>query len=187
MKITKLLFISLLISHFVACQPEEAKDTENKKDKTESTQTSTTQADGQSDKKHPPKKDHAKKNDKKQNAKEAQHKSTRPPEPYKKLNLAQTKEVLAKSTGSVLLDARNAKDYKEGHMDQAENLDYRDKESFNKKLQSMDKNKSYVIYAYKGKRAQRAAKAMAKAGFKNLYVVDADASELLGKSEKSKK
>lgn len=187
MKIIKLLFVSLLISNLAACQPEETKDTDNK-DKTNSGQSATAVAGGDKDKKDDKKKDpEHKKNDKKQDSKNTLPKSTRPPEPYKELNVAQTKEMLAKATGNVLVDARNAKDFKEGHMDKAQNLDYRNKESFNKQLQSLDKSKSYIIYAYKGKRAKRAAKAMAKAGFKNLYVVDADADVLLGKPAKSKK
>lgn len=189
MKITKLLFISLLISHFVACQPEETKDTANKQEKTHSAQGATAVAGGDDqDKKNKPKKDRKDKDThKKSDEKKTPPKSTRPPEAYKKINLTQTKDMLAKATGSILLDARNAKDFKEGHMDKAENLDYRDKKGFSKKLQNLDKNKTYIIYGYKAKRAQRAAKEMAKAGFKNLYIVDATADELLGKPVNKKK
>lgn len=155
-----------------ACPAEESKTSETKTE-----QTSTDQA-KQQDKKDSSKQASAN-NDSKTHSDKATdaRKSTAASKPYKEVSLPQTKDMLAKQPNLILLDVRNAKDFKIAHLANSQNLE-RQKPFFEQKLKTLDKNKSYLIYGYKGRRGERVAQEMIEAGFKQIYVLKANFKEI---------
>jgi len=185
MKRTFVLMLALLSLGLPACRPE----AEEQKSETKSGQTAQHQQEAQKEQKQA-KDSKVSKDSKGKESKDSKdakdRKSERPnldpntgkPLLYKEVELTTLKSLLAKHPDAVLLDVRNNKDFQEGHIDRAQNIDYRKKSAFDQKLKALDKSKTYVIYGYKGQRGERAAARMEKAGFKHLYVVKANLEEI---------
>ena len=68
-----------------------------------------------------------------------------------------------------IIDVRTSDEYKTGHIEKAINIDYFGGEAFEKDLNQLDKNKSYVIYCRTGHRSGLAMKIMEKLGFTEVY------------------
>ena len=69
-------------------------------------------------------------------------------------------------TTSILLDVRTSKEYSEGHLAGAQQLDYLNPEAFDAGLSKLDKSHTYYIYCRSGKRSHGACLKMKKQGFK---------------------
>lgn len=69
----------------------------------------------------------------------------------------------------IIIDVRTEAEYKDGHIENAINMDYFGGEVFEKKLNQLDKNKSYAIYCRSGHRSGLAFKIMEKLGFNEVY------------------
>ena len=69
-------------------------------------------------------------------------------------------------TTSILLDVRTSKEYAEGHLAGAQQLDYLNPEAFNAGISKLDKSRTYYIYCRSGKRSHGACLKMKKQGFK---------------------
>ena len=69
-------------------------------------------------------------------------------------------------TTSILLDVRTQKEYAEGHLAGAQQLDYLNPEAFNAGIKQLDKSRTYYIYCRSGKRSHGACLKMQKQGFK---------------------
>ena len=69
-------------------------------------------------------------------------------------------------TTSVLLDVRTSKEYAEGHLAGAQQLDYLNPEAFDAGISKFDKSRTYYIYCRSGKRSHGACQKMKKQGFK---------------------
>ena len=69
-------------------------------------------------------------------------------------------------TTSILLDVRTSKEYAEGHLAGAQQLDYLNPEAFNAGISKFDKSRTYYIYCRSGKRSHGACQKMKKQGFK---------------------
>jgi len=82
-----------------------------------------------------------------------------------------TFEKMTKKKKNILLDVRTPEEMKEGYINQAGNLDFLD-ESFPTKIESLNKNKTYLLYCRSGKRTAKAGALMKAAGFKNVYMLD---------------
>ena len=67
--------------------------------------------------------------------------------------------------GFVLLDVRTPGEYGKGHIRGAKLLDYYHRD-FLKRLKSLDRDKSYLLYCRTGNRSGRTLAVMAKLGFK---------------------
>ncbi len=65
-----------------------------------------------------------------------------------------------------LLDVRTSKEYAEGHLAGAHQLDYLDPEAFDAGISKFDKSRTYYIYCRSGKRSHGACLKMKKQGFK---------------------
>lgn len=72
--------------------------------------------------------------------------------------------------GSVLLDVRTPEEFRSGHAKGAKNIDVSGG-GFHKELEQCDKNQVYYVVCQSGMRSRRAAKIMAKLGFKKVYNV----------------
>ena len=69
-------------------------------------------------------------------------------------------------TTSILLDVRTSKEYAEGHLAGAQQLDYLNPEAFNAGIKQLDKSRTYYIYCISGNRSHGACQKMKKQGFK---------------------
>jgi phage shock protein E len=69
---------------------------------------------------------------------------------------------------NVVLDVRTPKEFKDGHIPGAVNIDFRAKD-FDENVAKLDKNKTYLVHCAAGGRSAAASKKMESAGFKELY------------------
>jgi rhodanese-related sulfurtransferase len=69
---------------------------------------------------------------------------------------------------TVVLDVRTSQEYKQGHVPGSINVDISDPQ-FRKKVEELDKSKSYLVHCARGVRSARATKIMAPMGFTNLF------------------
>jgi phage shock protein E len=67
----------------------------------------------------------------------------------------------------IILDVRTPKEFSEGHISGAKNLDFYS-ESFSKDLENLDKNAYYSVYCRSGNRSYLAMQLMQTLGFKNI-------------------
>lgn len=67
-----------------------------------------------------------------------------------------------------LLDVRTPKEYQEGHIDGAKNIDYFDK-SFKTELSKLNKNLPVYVYCRSGGRSGKAMQIMKEIGFVDVY------------------
>ncbi|PRY05706.1 phage shock protein E [Pontibacter ummariensis] len=72
------------------------------------------------------------------------------------------------SRKTVLLDVRTPEEYATGHLDGAENSDFRGG-AFAEEMKDWDKDKKYYLYCASGNRSGKAAEMMRQAGFKHIY------------------
>jgi len=68
----------------------------------------------------------------------------------------------------VILDVRTSKEYVAGHIHQAVNINYLNK-NFQKNIKEYSKDKTYLVYCKGGIRSQRAMETMKELGFKKIY------------------
>lgn len=71
-------------------------------------------------------------------------------------------------TNVVLLDVRSDAEFKSGHIPGAVNIDI-NSPLFTKKIEALDKSKTYLAHCAVGMRSARACKKMEPIRFKNLY------------------
>ena len=69
-----------------------------------------------------------------------------------------------------ILDVRTAKEFADGHVAGAVNIDV-NQADFAQKIDQLDRSKTYIVYCRSGRRSSKAVGIMAAKGFKNLYNV----------------
>lgn len=69
-----------------------------------------------------------------------------------------------------ILDVRTAKEFADGHVAGAVNIDV-NQTDFAQKIDELDRSKTYIVYCRLGRRSRKAVGIMAAKGFKNLYNV----------------
>ena len=69
-----------------------------------------------------------------------------------------------------ILDVRTAKEFADGHVAEAVNIDV-NQADFAQKIDQLDRSKTYIVYCRSGRRSSKAVSIMASKGFKNLYNV----------------
>lgn len=67
-----------------------------------------------------------------------------------------------------LIDIRTIQEYSEGHIKNAEQIDYYQAQKFSSYLDSLDKNANYLIYCRTGHRSANALQIMHSKGFTNV-------------------
>ncbi|WP_026450397.1 rhodanese-like domain-containing protein [Aequorivita capsosiphonis] len=67
-----------------------------------------------------------------------------------------------------LLDVRTSKEYKEGHVAQALNIDVLE-DDFSEKAKSLDKDQPVYLYCRSGNRSKKASAILKDMGFKEIY------------------
>lgn len=67
------------------------------------------------------------------------------------------------------VDIRTANEYKNGHIDDAVNIDFYKSEEFKIKLEKYNKEEPIYIYCKSGGRSKKASKLLVKLGFNTIY------------------
>ena len=68
----------------------------------------------------------------------------------------------------VIIDVRTLQEFAEGHIENATNIDFYS-ETFRDTLNTLDKNKTYLIYCKVGGRSRKALDIMAELNFREAY------------------
>lgn len=77
-------------------------------------------------------------------------------------------EKLVNDSKVIVLDVRTPKEFREGHIQGATNLNFNAK-SFDKELGTLDKSRPYLVHCAAGGRSSKAVKTMQELGFTNIY------------------
>ena len=70
-----------------------------------------------------------------------------------------------------LIDVRTPEEFEEGHIDGSVVFDVK-ADNFAERIDSLDKNETYLIYCRSGSRSQRAIDKMTELGFMDLYMLN---------------
>ena len=89
---------------------------------------------------------------------------------YQQIYCDELEEKLEKErrTEYELLDVRTLAEFKSGHIPGAKHFDMMDP-SFLKRIEKLDKDKTYYVYCRSGSRSATVCREMGNMGFKNLY------------------
>jgi len=93
------------------------------------------------------------------------------PENVKHVNAKQAAELLEKHKDVVVLDIRTAKEFQEGHIAHAKNIDFYEKD-FADQVEKLDKSKTYLVHCASGGRSTRSLPVFEKLNFKSIYHLD---------------
>ncbi len=77
-------------------------------------------------------------------------------------------EKLRVSGSAIVIDVRTPKEIADGKVPDALEIDY-ESDDFESKINSLDKDKSYMVYCEAGGRSSKATEMMLQKGFKNVY------------------
>lgn len=95
---------------------------------------------------------------------------------YFKTVSADSLNKILKGKHGMLLDVRTPAEFSKGHLAGAINIDFLD-ENFNARIDSLDKNKQYILYCHSGGRSSEASEAMKSKGF--IKILDLDGGILV--------
>lgn len=84
------------------------------------------------------------------------------------LTAVEFQQKMAKMPEAAIVDVRTPGEFEGGHIQHAQNIDWRDA-SFETKISSLDKNKPAFVYCLSGGRSASAAAKMRSMGFKEVY------------------
>ena len=78
-------------------------------------------------------------------------------------------QLILKAQGDIpVLDVRTSKEFKTGHLANAENMDFLS-DGFSKLLEGLDKNEPLVIYCKSGRRSGKSLSVFRTQGFTKIY------------------
>lgn len=86
----------------------------------------------------------------------------------KNINKEEFKKLISEDKKIILLDVRTKEEYDTGHFDNSLLIDINSPD-FLKRIKTLDKNKTYIVYCRSGNRSMKAAELMKREGFKSLY------------------
>jgi len=75
------------------------------------------------------------------------------------------------SDSIIVLDVRTKREYSEGYIDSAININYYS-DNFKKDVSGLDKNKIYILYCKSGGRSALSCEIMSELGFNRLYNIE---------------
>lgn len=70
-----------------------------------------------------------------------------------------------------ILDVRTPEEFAQGHIDNAQNIDWQG-ENFVQNVEKLNKNKAVYVYCRSGKRSLKASEKLEELGFKKIYNLD---------------
>lgn len=86
------------------------------------------------------------------------------------ISIAEFEKMSAKKKNKVV-DVRTPEEVAEGHLAGSLNINFLG-ENFTQEIETLNKNKTYLLYCRSGARTRRAADQMQKAGFKKVYMLE---------------
>jgi rhodanese-related sulfurtransferase len=86
---------------------------------------------------------------------------------FRNVNVDQFEKMRAAKT-NVVLDVRTPKEYEAGHIPGAMLIDFNSPD-FEKKISTLDKDKTYLVHCAAGGRSAKASAKMTTLNFKNVY------------------
>lgn len=86
----------------------------------------------------------------------------------KNVEVGEADRLLKQHKGIVVLDVRTPKEYAEGHIANAKNVDFYQKD-FAQQLEKLDKSKTYLVHCAVGGRSAKARDLMKKLKFESVY------------------
>lgn len=99
---------------------------------------------------------------------------------YDNVSGAEFENLIKETKDAVLIDVRTSGEFISGHIPNALNYDMMSG-AFQKKLASLDKNKTYLVYCRSGSRSGQAAKILSTNGFTKIYNLSGGVGAWLGK------
>ncbi|MCV6604804.1 MAG: rhodanese-like domain-containing protein, partial [Porticoccaceae bacterium] len=87
------------------------------------------------------------------------------------INAIQAEQLIENNSGLVILDIRTAKEFIEGHIAGAVNIDYYS-DDFRQSLAALDKGKTYLVHCRSGGRSGRSLKLFNELGFEKVIHLD---------------
>ncbi len=87
--------------------------------------------------------------------------------------------LLSKKENTVVLDVRTPEEYKQGHLENAVLMNY-NSGNFESELNTLDQNKTYLVYCKAGGRSAKASELLSQKGFK-VYNLEGGISDWTGK------
>ena len=91
-----------------------------------------------------------------------------PTTPQTKIVTQEEMEALLQDKGVQLVDVRTPKEYNEGYIPSAINIDFLSP-TFLEDIESLDKERPIVVYCQSGGRSGKCSKKLEEAGFKKIY------------------
>jgi rhodanese-related sulfurtransferase len=83
------------------------------------------------------------------------------------ISVDEAARLLKSDTNIVVLDVRTPREFEAGHIKGATNINFNDKD-FAKRVEALDKNKTYIIHCASGGRSGRACQQIKTMDFKNM-------------------
>jgi len=87
---------------------------------------------------------------------------------YENIDVETFKKIKSENPNAIILDVRTDREFKEGYIKDAIQIDYL-APMFKSKIEQLDRDKHYLIYCRSGKRSLGACEVMQQAGFEHLY------------------
>ena len=94
-------------------------------------------------------------------------------EPKTQVELVTPEEMqeLTEMEGVQIVDVRTPEEYKEGHIENSQNIDYYS-DDFETEIQKLDKSKPVIVYCKSGNRSGKCTDKLKDAGFVKIYDLD---------------
>lgn len=92
---------------------------------------------------------------------------------FKSINVKRANKLNQENTGNsnfIVLDVRSNNDYKNDHLANAINIDFKS-DDFTEKLKQLDRDKTYLVYCYGGVRSKKTMEQMEILHFTKIYNV----------------
>lgn len=90
---------------------------------------------------------------------------------YKNVNVNKAEEIINTAEDVVVLDVRTPQEFKDGHIENAINIDIFS-DDFDAQVEQLDKSKTYVVICRSGGRSANASNKMVTMGFEDIYNVE---------------
>ena len=87
------------------------------------------------------------------------------------MKASEAAKILKNNPEAVVLDIRTPKEYAEGHIPDAINIDYK-ADSFESELEKLDRDTTYLMHCRSGRRSANSLKIFEKLGFRHVIHMD---------------
>ena len=87
------------------------------------------------------------------------------------MNAIEAAKILKNNPEAVVLDIRTPKEYAEGHIPDAINIDYK-ADSFQSELEKLDRDTTYLMHCRSGRRSANSLEIFEKLGFRHVIHMD---------------